>query len=98
MIAYVNNHFINEEDATIGVNDISIQRGYGLFDYFRTSDNFPLFIDDYLDRFFNSASLLRLKIPHSKEHIKSLVDELIRRNNIPQSGFRLLLTGGYSED
>ncbi len=98
MIAYVNNRFIEEELATIGINDISIQRGYGLFDYFRTSNHFPLYLDDYLDRFFNSAEILRLKPPHTKVELKIIIDEMIRRNNIADSGFRLLLTGGYSTD
>ena len=98
MIAYVNNHFVAEDQASIGVNDLSIQRGYGLFDYFRTSNHVPLFIDDYLDRFFNSAMLLRLQPPHSKKQIKVIINELIRLNNVADSGFRLLLTGGYSPD
>lgn len=98
MVAYLNNQFIEENKAVIGVNDIAIQRGYGMFDYFRTSDYHPLFIDDYLDRFFNSASLLRLKSPHSKEKIKTIIDEMIRRNNVADAGFRLILTGGYSTD
>ncbi len=98
MIAYVNNRFIEEDLAMIGINDLSIQRGYGLFDYFRTNDHFPLFIDDYLDRFFNSALLLRLEPPHSKAALKTIINEMIRRNNIAASGFRLLLTGGYSPD
>ncbi len=98
MIAYVNNRFIEEGLATIGINDISIQRGYGLFDYFRTSNHFPLYLDDYLDRFFNSAEILRLKPPHTKAELKIIIDEMIRRNNITDSGFRLLLTGGYSTD
>lgn len=98
MIAYVNTQFINEELATIGIGDMSIQRGYGLFDYFRTSNHYPLFIDDYLERFFNSAKVLRLEPLHAREEIKSIIHEMIRMNNIPDSGFRLILTGGYSPD
>ncbi|MEO5999527.1 MAG: aminotransferase class IV [Chitinophagaceae bacterium] len=98
MIAYVNTQFINEELATIGIGDMSIQRGYGLFDYFRTSNHYPLFIDDYLERFFNSAKVLRLEPLHTREEIKSIIHEMIRMNNIPDSGFRLILTGGYSPD
>ena len=98
MIAFVNTQFIDEELATIGVGDMSIQRGYGLFDYFRTSNNYPLFIDDHLERFFHSAKVLRLQPLHTKGEIKSIIREMIRFNNIPDSGFRLILTGGYSPD
>lgn len=98
MIAFINNKFIEESKASLGITDLSIQRGYGVFDFFRTSNFIPLFIDDYLERFFKSACLLRLQPMHSKEELKKIVGEMIRQNKIPDSGFRLILTGGYSPD
>jgi len=98
MIAFVNNEFIEAENASLGLTDLSIQRGYGIFDFFRTSNHIPLFLDNYLDRFFNSASLLRLQVPHSREDLKQIITEMISRNKIADSAFRLILTGGYSPD
>ena len=51
MIAFVNSQFLEEEKATLQVSDLSIQRGYAAFDFFRTKNYIPLFLDDYLDRF-----------------------------------------------
>lgn len=98
MVAYVNGQFIEEEKAVIGIGDLSIQRGYGIFDFFRTVNYVPLFIDDYLDRFFASASELRLISPHSRNELLNVITEMIRRNGIPSAGFKLILTGGYSHD
>ncbi len=98
MIAFINNQFIEEEKVTLGITDLSIQRGYGVFDFFRAGNNIPLFIDNHLDRFFNSAAMLRLQVPHSKEEIKDIISEMIKRNKMPESSFRLVLTGGYSPD
>jgi branched-chain amino acid aminotransferase len=98
MVAYVNNQFIKEALATIGIGDLSIQRGYGVFDYFRTSNYVPLFLDEHLERFFSSAKALRLHPLHSKKELKEIIDEMMRQNHIPDSGFRLILTGGYSPD
>jgi branched-chain amino acid aminotransferase len=98
MIAFVNNDFIEESAASIGIGDLSIQRGYGIFDFFRTSGDIPLFIDDYLERFFNSASHLHLQPAHKKQDLKEIIAELITRNKAGDSGFRMILTGGYSHD
>ncbi len=98
MDAFVNNIFVDDLKATIGINDLAIQRGYGVFDFFRTQHFVPLFLEDYLNRLFHSASILRLAIPHSKAEIALIIKELIRRNGIATSGIRLVLTGGYSED
>ncbi|MEJ7685466.1 MAG: aminotransferase class IV [Segetibacter sp.] len=98
MIAFVKNGFIEEEKASLGITDLSIHRGYGVFDFFRTSNYAPLFLDNYLDRFFRSAGMLRLQPPHTKKELKIIIREMIRQNKVPDSGFKMILTGGYSSD
>ncbi|HEY0679584.1 MAG TPA: aminotransferase class IV [Chitinophagaceae bacterium] len=97
-IAFINGEFIEEKNATLHISDLSVQRGYGIFDAFRTINNVPLFLDDHLSRFFNSAEGLNLNPGLSREELKSIVSELILKNNIPGSIFRITLTGGYSTD
>lgn len=41
---------------------------------------------------------MHLNVPVSKEELNSIIHELAARNGIPQSGIRMLLTGGYSPD
>ena len=98
MLAYVNNQFIAEETATLQVSDLAIQRGFGIFDFFRTRNYIPLFLEDYLDRFFNSAAALRLQPTQNRQELTAIIDELIKKNNEPIAGIRIILTGGYSLD
>jgi len=98
MIAYINREFIEEKDTVLHTGDLSIQRGFAIFDYFRTRNFIPLFIDQYLNRFFNSAAMIGLQPLHTKEELKGVINELIFRNNIAESGFKMILTGGYSAD
>ncbi len=98
MIAFVNNEFIDEDKATLQVSDLSIQRGYAAFDFFRIKNYIPLFLDDYLDRFFNSISLLHLQPIHNREELKAIIYKLIEKNKLAESGIRVTLTGGYSPD
>ena len=94
----INNDFVEEGKAVLQASDMAVQRGYGVFDFFRISNNKPLFIDDYLDRFFNSAKEIFIPIPLGREEFKANIYRLIAMNNMPESGIRITATGGYSAD
>lgn len=95
---FVNNAFEAEGKATLQTGDLALQRGYAVFDYFRTVDHVPLFLEDYLDRFFHSAKALFITIPHTRSRVTEIIYELIQKNNLPESGIRMIATGGYSPD
>lgn len=98
MYTFLNDEFVPAEKAFLHVSDLSIQRGYGIFDFFKVVDNYPLFLDFYLERLYSSASEMRLEIRFTKEEFKSVLFELIEKNNLPMSGIKVVLTGGYSPD
>jgi D-alanine transaminase/branched-chain amino acid aminotransferase len=95
---YVNGEILPASNATLKINDLTLLRGYGIFDFFRTSGGKPFLMDNYLDRFSNSAALMDLKLPVGRDKIKEIVLELLDRNRFEESGIRMVLTGGYSED
>lgn len=97
-VCYARGKYLPMGEASVSVNDLGVQRGYGIFDFLRVSGNVPLFIDDHLDRFCHSAQEMRLTFKESKEEIKDIVFYLIKENNQPSSGVRLILTGGESPD
>lgn len=94
----VNNQLFLEEDAKIGVTDLAIHRGYGIFDYLKVINNRPIFIEDHLNRFFNSAKEMYLEVMLTRPQLRKAIEELVAKNGIPTSGIKLLLTGGYSDD
>ena len=97
-LVYLNGKFVQENNATLSFLDVSIQRGYSVFDFFRLVKNQPLHMDDHLDRLYFSAGELRLPVPKSREEIKQLIHELIWENELPDSGIRVQLTGGEYVD
>ncbi len=94
----VNNDFLSAEKASLLITDLSIQRGYGIFDFFKTINGRPIFLNDHLDRFYHSAKEMRLTVKQNRDELKALLLELMNRNNLPDSGIRITLTGGYSSD
>lgn len=98
MYAIINNTLIPIEQAAVPINDLSVQRGYGVFDFFRTQNGVALFIDEHLDRLERSAAAMHLKIPYSRNVLLEQVDQLINQNRFPCSGIRITFTGGSSAD
>lgn len=95
---FINNDFFEEGNAVVNISDLAVQRGYGVFDFFRTRNNKPLFLDDYLDRFFRSAKEMFITLPVNRAQLQNAIYVLIEKNDISDSGIRITATGGYSTD
>jgi branched-chain amino acid aminotransferase len=90
----VNGNLFETSKATLPARDLSILRGYAVFDYFRIQEGVPLFLEDYLDRFIRSANGLRLQFEWSKGDLRKMIFELILANHQIDGGIRMILTGG----
>jgi len=98
LYCYINKQFLPVEEAGVSVTDLLVQRGYGIFDYLRVANNKPLFLEDHLERFYNSSNTMRLQVKETKEEVLQIVHELIKMNNLSYSGIRLIIGGGDSAD
>ena len=96
--AFINQEFLPLDQAFLHVSDLAIQRGFGVFDYFKVNDQHPYFLDDYLTRFAESARLMGIALPLAHEALKGVIYELLRKNDLSDSGVKMILTGGYSPD
>jgi branched-chain amino acid aminotransferase len=95
---YINDQLQPFDQAYLHISDISVQRGYGIFDFLKMEGVKAFFLEDYLNRFYQSAELLELKMPVSRDILKARVTTLAEHNQLKQSGIKLILTGGYSEN
>lgn len=82
----------------MNIADLAVQRGYGIFDFFKTIDGKPVFLEDHLDRLYRSAVLMRLELKQSRDEIRDKIIRLIENNNLKDSGIKMILTGGFSPD
>lgn len=98
LFCFAGNQIRPVSEAGVPVGDLLVQRGYGIFDFLRVAKDKPLFMEDHLDRFFLSAEIMRLGIPQTREDIKSIVQELIQKNQLPYSGIRMIIAGGDAPD
>ncbi|MCF8452597.1 MAG: aminotransferase class IV [Pedobacter sp.] len=98
LFVWVNDSLIPSDEANLNIADLAVQRGYGIFDFFKTIDGKPVFLEDHLDRLFRSAVLMRLELKQSREEIRDKILRLIENNNLKDSGIKVILTGGFSSD
>ncbi len=96
--SYFNGGFIPVDTPVLASNDLSLLRGYGLFDYFRTYNGKVFRWDDYWQRFERSAALLKLRLPQSKDETAAILIKLHEMSGEADVSFRLMLTGGYAAD
>lgn len=96
--SWINGKFLLKEQAVLQVEDLALQRGYGIFDFFRCPQGRPFLWESHCRRFFYSAKGLRLDPGITKKGLKEVVLELLHRNHTDDCGIKLTLTGGYSQD
>ncbi len=97
-IYYVNGQFVKEPEALISVNDLSVIRGYGVFDFLRTYNGVPFHLKAHLERLQNSARLIGLKLPCSLEEIQELITKGLELSEHKEKNVRIVVTGHLSEN
>ncbi len=95
---FAKDEIIESKLATSHPLDIGLIRGYAIFDFFRTVGPNPLFLEDYLLRFINSAKSAHLPLAYSKEDLEQIIHKLIAKNELENGGVRMILTGGISDN
>lgn len=99
--SYYNGSILPKSDIRLGIPELSVLRGYGIFDFLCTYNGKPFRFNNYMDRFENSARLMHLEIPITRLEIKEVVTQLLVKNEVPNKGdvgIRFVLTGGNSDD
>lgn len=78
-LGYYNGKLGEIEEISIPMGDRVCFFGDGIYDA-TYSRNYKIFaLDDHVDRFFNSANLLQIKLPCTKEELKALLNELVQK-------------------
>jgi len=95
---YINGEILHQDKALIPVYDLGLLRGLGIFDYFRVLEGVPVFAEDHIERLENSMRLMDFQTGLSASDWHAMFYELIKANNVERAGFRVVVTGGFSDD
>jgi branched-chain amino acid aminotransferase len=98
-IYYIDGKFVTDDKATISVKDLTVLRGFGVFDFLITYNKRPFYLKEHVQRLENSAEKIGLKLSHTNQEICAIVEETVQRNtHHDESNIRIVYTGGISSD
>ncbi|MEZ5070557.1 MAG: aminotransferase class IV [Bacteroidales bacterium] len=97
-LCYLNGEILPYERASLHVSDLQFQRGYGIFDFFRSRNGDIPWLEDYEDRLFRSLELADLEMPVDRTGFRSILSTLQEGNRLDNAGFKVLVTGGFSDN
>lgn len=95
-IVYVNGEFAPESQAKISVFDHVILYGDGVYDTMCAWNDQVFKLEEHTNRLYESAHAIKLDIPLSKEELKAVILETVRRNKLRNAYVKVIATRGVS--
>jgi len=91
---FLNGDFVDKGEAVISVFDHGVLYGDGVFEGIRSYDRRVFRLDKHLDRLYDGAKMIRLKIPMTKDDMKKKIIETLKINNLDNAYIRVVVTRG----
>ena len=85
---YLNNRYVEVKKANIHVLNHSLHFASAVFEGIRVYNSKSLFLKDHIDRLFQSAEIMKLKINQSSNQIIKITETLIKKNKIKNGYIR----------
>ncbi len=76
-LGYYNGKYDLIENMTVPMNDRACYFGDGLYEAVYTRNHIIYALGEHLDRFYDSADALGIIIPHTREELASILEELV---------------------
>lgn len=96
-LVYVNGKFLEKSKAVVSVFDHGLLYGDGVFEGIRAYNGSVFRLVDHINRLYDSAKSIHLKIPLTKHEMTEAVLETLRRNHLMDAYIRLVVTRGAGD-
>jgi len=96
-MVYVDGDWLTKSQASVSVYDHGFLYGDGVFEGIRVYDGVIFRFKEHLERLYNSAKSIRLRIPLSPEEMTKAVLDTLRRNDLKDAYIRLVVTRGVGD-
>ncbi len=72
-------------------NDNLLTKGKAIYEVIKIENGIPIFLEDHLNRLFDSADISRLNINESYCDFETLINELIKKNKVNEGKIKLIV-------
>ena len=90
-LGFYNGKYDTIENMTIPMTDRVCWFGDGVYEATAVRNGVIYCLDDHIDRFFNSAAFVEIKIPYTKEELKALLCEMVQKVDVSNTDNEALL-------
>jgi len=94
---YINGGYFSKEEAKISVFDHGYLYGDGVFEGIRAYNGAVFKLQEHLERLYESAQHILLKIPLSIDEMEKATLETLRRNNLSDAYIRIIVSRGVGD-
>lgn len=92
---FLNGKILPLDEAKVGIEDIGLLRGYGIYDGITVVNGKIFHFADHWNRFVSGAHMLNLNIPITEEKAEKVIKEITEKSGLNErANIRMILTGG----
>ena len=91
---YINGKYFRKDEAKVSVFDHGFLYGDGVFEGIRVYDGNVFRLKEHLERLYDSAKSIMLKIPMTMEEMQQAVVDAVRKNGLRDAYIRLVISRG----
>lgn len=92
--ACLDGRFVREDRACVPVLDRGLLLGDGIFETVRVKDGVPEYFEGHYTRLVESARIVRMRLPWTKERLESVCAQVCRRSKLSDASVRITITRG----
>ena len=97
MQIYIDGRYYEKGEAKVSVFDHGLLYGDGVFEGIRAYNGRVFRLPEHLDRLYDSARTIDLKVPITKEEMSEAILETLRKNNLKDGYIRPIVTRGVGD-
>ncbi|MFP3154244.1 aminotransferase class IV [Lachnospiraceae bacterium ZAX-1] len=96
-LGYYNGKYALIEEMQIPMQDRVCYFGDGVYDATCAANHVIYALDEHIDRFYHSADLLKMNIPHTKEELKDILTSMVKKVDSPTQFVYWQVTRGTAQ-
>ena len=93
-VAYVDQKLVPISEAKISILDWGFLHSDATYDVVHVWDGKFFRLDDHVDRFFSGMEKLRMRIPHSRQQLCSILSDCVRASGFREAYVEMIVTRG----